>query len=623
MMLPHGYTRNGKKYYTSLMTDKEKALHHQHATWDLSPLFANDDDPKMAEDQSAVERLSSAFIHKWKDRDDYTSDPAALFEALTEYESWALAAGTSGVVGYYFWLRTQQNESSPELKARWNKLEEFSTKIANDMQFFTHRISLIPIDKHDVLLNNEKLLPYRHFLQRLFAEARFLLSEPEEKIMTLKSSVAHDKWESMLSSFLSKELRPVEDEDGSTKEKTFEEIMALLSHTRKITRDSAARALNDILKAHLEVGEAELNAILLNKRIDDNLRNVPRPDLLRHIHDNIESDVVDTALTAIEKRFDIPQRFYKLKARLLGVDKLQYHERNVTPYSALEKEYSFEEACDLVRRVFTKLHPKFGEIFSSMIQEGRVDVYPRTGKRGGAFCVGWRKNLPVYVMLNFTNKLADVTTLAHEMGHAINDIYVQQSQNELCNGVMLSTAEVASTFMEDFVFEELLFDADEKTKRAIVLERLNDDISTIFRQTACYRFEQELHKNFRAHGYLSKEAIGALFQKHMKAYMGDAVEQTPETANWWLYWSHIRNFFYVYSYATGLLISKALQADVRADSRNIQKVVTFLSAGRSASTRDIFLSAGVDIAAPSFWEHGLEEIDRRLVEAEGFVNNSK
>ncbi len=588
-------------------------------TWNLSPLFSGDNDPRIEEEKREVERLSYVFINKWKDRNDYISDPVMLAEALSEYEAWAREAGTSGAAGYYFWLRSQQEESNPILKAHWNKIEEFSTKIANDMQFFTHRIALISSALQDKFLAHKDLTPYRHFLERLFAEARFLLGEAEEKIMALKAPVAHDRWESMVSAFLSKEERDVEDEDGVQKTKTFEDIMTLLSSMRKPTRDSAAHALNAILQKYIEVGEAELNAILLNKRIDDDLRHVSRPDLVRHVSDDIDTEVVDAALQAIENRFDIPQRFYKLKARLMGVERLAYHERNVPPYTALQKKYSFEEACDLVKRVFTRLHPEFGSLFASLVAEGNVDVYPRVGKRGGAFCVCVRKNLPVYVMLNFTGTLRDVTTLAHEMGHAINDVYIQRTQHELYNGTMLSTAEVASTFMEDFVLEEILRDADEETRRAVLMERLNDDISTIFRQAACYRFEQDLHREFRRIGYLSKDAIGALFQKHMKVYMGDAVEHPPESAHWWLYWSHIRNFFYVYSYATGLLISKALQAGVYADTAYIDRVITFLSAGKSASARDIFLGTGIDIKEPSFWERGLKEIDKRLIEAEGFV----
>jgi oligoendopeptidase F len=146
------------------------------------------------------------------------------------------------------------------------------------------------------------------------------------------------------------------------------------------------------------------------------------------------------------------------------------------------------------------------------------------------------------------------------------------------------------------------------------MQKLNDDVSSIFRQVACYRFEQELHQAYRSEGYLSKEKIGALFRKHMAAYMGDAVEQSPGSENWWVYWNHIRYFFYVYSYASGLLISKSLQAAVKKDATFIERVKVFLSAGLSDSPKNIFGNLGIDITDNLFWGSGLDEVERLLNE---------
>jgi oligoendopeptidase F len=168
--------------------------------------------------------------------------------------------------------------------------------------------------------------------------------------------------------------------------------------------------------------------------------------------------------------------------------------------------------------------------------------------------------------------------------------------------------------MEDFVLEEILKEADDELRLAVMMAKLNDDVSSIFRQAACYRFEQELHAEFRARGYLSKKEIGALFQKHMAAYMGKSVEQSPGSENWWVYWSHIRYFFYVYSYAGGLLISKSLQHSVRQDPAYINKVKEFFSAGLSDSPKNIFNRLGIDITDNRFWDQGLDEIEKLLNE---------
>jgi oligoendopeptidase F len=207
-----------------------------------------------------------------------------------------------------------------------------------------------------------------------------------------------------------------------------------------------------------------------------------------------------------------------------------------------------------------------------------------------------------------------VLTLAHELGHGINNELIKEKQNALNFGTPISTAEVASTFMEDFVLQEILKKADDDLRLSIMMMRLNDEVSTIFRQIACYRFEQQLHQDFRQKGYLSKDDIGKLFQKHMATYMGDAVEQSSGSENWWIYWGHTRSFFYVYSYASGLLISKSLQKSVKENSHFIGKVKEFLSAGLSSSPENIFRRLGIDITGKGFWDKGLDEVETLLQE---------
>ena len=340
------------------------------------------------------------------------------------------------------------------------------------------------------------------------------------------------------------------------------------------------------------------------------------------MHDDIGTDVIDTLIATVAKRYAISQRFYQLKAKLLGVKKLAYHERNID-YTANGKQYTFQESADFVYKVFSHLDPAFADILQRFLDNGQIDVYPKKGKSGGAFCVYWLLTQPTYVLLNFTGNLRDVQTLAHEMGHAINDELMRKKQNALNFGTPMATAEVASTFMEDFVLQDILKTADEELQFALLLSKLDADVGTIFRQAACYQFEQDLHKTFREKGYLSHQEIGKLFQTHMASYMGSAVEQSLGSENWWVYWSHIRTFFYVYSYASGLLISKSLQKSVKDDPQFINKVKEFLSAGLSASPKDIFLQLGVTIADEQFWNKGLDEIENLLRETETLAKKLK
>jgi oligoendopeptidase F len=299
---------------------------------------------------------------------------------------------------------------------------------------------------------------------------------------------------------------------------------------------------------------------------------------------------------------------------MLKKNTLAYHERNVPTGTLDHLSFDYDTSIDLVSDVFHGLDHEFGTIFDGFVSEGLVDAFPRKGKAAGAFCAHTAITLPTYILLNHTNTLNDVLTIAHEAGHGINNEMIRKVQNATNFGTPTSTAEVARTFMEDFVLEHLAQGVSEQDRITLNMTKLNSDISSIHRQVACYRFEQALHTEYRETGHLTTDRIGELFQKNMAHYMGPAVEQSAGSETWWVYWSHIRNYFYVYSYASGLLISKALQAKVREDKSYLESVKTFLSAGTSASPKDIFLNIGIDLTDATFWKSGLHEIRTLLDE---------
>lgn len=593
------------------MVNGEKG--RRRSDWNLRVLFENDRDPRIEQEMAEVRRRSEEFVGRWKHRKDYLRDPKVLRQALDEYDAWKSDCGADGNPGYYFWLRRQQDQISPDLKARFNRIEEFSRKIENDIQFFYLGIAKIPRRIRNNFLDYPGLKKYRHFIDRIFAESGHLLGEREEKIMNLKSATSYSNWVRMTSGFLAKEERKVLLEDGKPDVKTFSDILSLMNSGKKDVRDSASRAFNDILKRHVDVAEAELNSVLANKKVDDELRHFGRPDLARHISDDIDSEVVDCLIDSVSGRFNISAEYYGFKARLMGVRRLKYHERNAH-FGKIGNNYPYAGSRRLVYRVLKGLDREFAEIFEAFAENGQIDVYPNKGKVSGAFCVHHLPSQPTFILLNHTGTLHDVLTMAHEVGHGINNELIRKRQNALNFGTPTSTAEVASTFFEDFVLQEVLRGTDEEQRLAIMVMKLNDDVSTIFRQAACYMFEQELHNAFGEKGYLSKEEIGALFRKHMAAYMGDFVEQSAGSENWWIYWSHIRYFFYVYSYAGGLLISKSLQNSVKKDPAFIEKVKEFLSSGLSDSPRNIFHKLGIDITDRAFWNRGLDEVEALLRE---------
>jgi oligoendopeptidase F len=483
------------------------------------------------------------------------------------------------------------------------------------MQFFTLKLSRIDKKTQKDFLNSSLLADYRHYLERLFAASKYLLSDDEEKIMNLKESPSYTNWVRMTSSMLSSEVREVKNEDKKKVNANFSQITSLIDSKDKIVRDSAAKAFNEILKKYLQVAEAEINSILENKKVDDELRGIKRPDEARHIVDDIDTSAVDHMIDAVTERFDIPRRYYRLKAKAMGLSKLKYHERNV-PMGDFKSTYSFGKSTTLISDAFHRLDPVFKDIFNDLLEGSQIDVYPRKGKVAGAFCSSRFLGLPTYILINHQGNLHDVLTLAHESGHAINYELMKNKQNSLNYGMPLSTAEVASTFFEDFVLNDLLLNADPVDKKSLMMMKLNEEVSTIFRQVACYRFEQELHKAYREKGFLSSQDIGKLFSKHMKAYMGDYVDFSEGSDNWWVHWHHIRYFFYNYSYASGLLISKYLQKQVRKDSGFTLNIKGFLEAGEEKSPKKIFNKLGIDISDKNFWKQGLLEIEDFLKSTE-------
>ena len=583
--------------------------------WDLKPLFKSDKDPQIEIAKKKAQKATDKFVNKWKKREDYLKDPIVLKEALDEYENWQKYYSVNFHEYFYFELKHALAENNPEIKAKLNKAIELSQKIQNDIQFFEIRIAKIDEKFQKMFLEKINLFPYKHFLEKLFANAKHILSEEEEKILNLKSVPAYDRWIRMLSGFLSQSEGKVITEEGETKIKNFSELTGLMNSQNKKTRNSAAKTFNTILKNNLEIAENEINSIFTDKKINDELKHFERPDSATLLKDDIEAEVVDTLVKVVSENFKVTKRYYQLKAKLFKVKKLKYHERNLE-FGKITNNFSFDQSVELVQKITQKLDKDFLQIFEKFLSKGQIDVFPKKGKRNGGFCAAGLIIHPVYILLNHNGLLDDVRTLAHELGHGINDELIKLSQNSLNFGTPVSTAEVASTFFEDFLIEELMRNVNDETRLSLMVNKLNQDISSIFRQIALYNFEFELHKKIREKGYLSKEEIGKLFQKHMFSYMGEFIEKSEGSENWWVYWTHIRYYFYVYSYASGLLISKSLQASVKKDPKFILKVKEFLSVGLSDSPKNIFAKLGIDITDKKFWEKGISEISKLLSDTE-------
>ncbi len=574
--------------------------------WDLNVFYKNLKDPKIEKDQRAADKAIAAFAAKYRKNKKHLKDSKALAKALMEYEK--LARLPSSRAGYYTHYRKDLNIEDKEAEALGAKLEERGTKRGNQILYFMLEIGKIAKPLQKKMLASKDLAPYRYALEQLFENAKYDLSEPEEKILSLKSDVSHGRWVQATDNILNKKIVRFEGKDIP-----LPQAEGMVYSLPIAKRHALAQAIRTVYASVGDIAEGEINAIYTDKKIEDELRGMKEPyeATIRGYQNDVKS--VMALVDAVAKSAKIAHRFYEVKRKLLKEKRLVYADRGAQ-VGELKTKVPFERACVIVREEFVKLDPQYAEIFDRLLSKGQVDVYPKKGKTGGAYCSSG-VGQPTMVLLNHVDSFESLKTFAHEMGHAIHAERAK-SQWPLYQGHPISTAETASTFFETVALKRLIRELP-KAEQVVALHNvIQDDVATIFRQIACFRFELALHKEIRAKGYVPKERIADLMNEHMKAYLGPAFDLVQEDGYFFVTWSHIRHFFYVYSYAYGQLISKALYRKLEKDPAFIKKVDGFLAAGESKSPYDLFKACGLDTNKPAIFLEGLKAIEQDVAQLE-------
>lgn len=577
--------------------------------WDLSVFYSSATDPAIEKDQKDADRAVSAFAKKYIEDKRHLKNAKALAEALTAYE--ALIGMRAAKASYYVYFRKDLNVEDKEAEALAARLEDRSTKRGNKLLFFTLELGKIPSEKQKAFLEAPALAPFRYWLTQVFENAKYDLSEPEEKILSLKDDVSHGRWVQLTDNVLNKK---VVEFDGKTL--PLPEAGGIMANLPTAKRQKLGQLLNEAYESVADVAEGEINAIYTDKKIEDELRGMKEPyeATIRGYQNDVKS--VLALVDAVEKSKKISHRFYEAKRKLLKLGTLTYADRSAS-VGELKTKISFERAVEIVREVFVELDPSYGAIFDRLLANGQVDVYPKKGKSGGAYCSSGQ-NVPTFVLLNHTDTFDSLKTLAHEMGHAVHAERAKD-QRPLYQGHPISTAETASTFFEYAALKRLVESLPEDEQIIALHNVIQDDVSTVFRQIACFSFERSLHALIRKEGYVSKERIADLMNEHMQSYLGPAFTLKRGDGYFFVNWSHIRRFFYVYSYAYGQLISKGLHAKLEKDPSYIKKVDGFLSAGESMSPEDIFKTCGLNTKKPDIFLEGLKSIERDVARLEKLI----
>jgi oligoendopeptidase F len=583
---------------------KLRARKHE---WDLrNHYYKSESDPRIEKDLKITEAAYKAFAKKYRGK-NFIASSGALKKALTDYEALAGMAEASRP-SRYFWFREALNASDSVAQKHSNLIASRLAKVGNEVIFFELEIGKIPLALQKKYLKDPKLAHFKYYLSRVFLEAKHLLSEPEEKILNLKGNVSHGLWVSGTENILNR--RTV-----SFKGETIPLPSAVDRIDTVPSKDKPKlwRLITEEFGKLAEVAENEMNAIVTNKKINDELRGYEHPysATIEH-YENDEKAVLALVKAISTKGFALSKRYYELKAKFKGVKSFPYANRNDMIGTDIHVPYA--TAVDVCRDTFYGLDQKYGAIFDAMLTNGQIDVFPKKGRAGGAFCAGG-VNVPTYVFLNQVDNQRSFTTLAHEMGHAIHTER-SKTQTPIYEDYSTTTAETASTLFEGIAQQKFIDSLPSSEKAAMLDRKIGETIATIQRQIAFFNFEHELHMTIRKEGAMTWKEIAAMMQKHLQSYLGPSVEVTPEDGLMFVYITHIRNFFYVYSYAYGELVSSMIARKLQSDPSYIEKVDKFLTAGGSDTVENIFKSIGIDTTKPETFLESLKSLEADIKELE-------
>jgi len=598
----------------------------QQTAWDLEPLVDGEGkegvERRLAEALVRAEAFAARYAGKLDGLDE--EDPAGLRVAMNElaaiYE--LIARG-----GYYAALRFSTDTVDPANGALLQWVQEQETAIQTTLLFFELEWAALPEERAEELLAGEGLDFCRHHLRNVRRYRDHLLSEPEEKILAEKSLTGSSAWTRLfeeLSSAIEVELPAGDESDGENGEKVALDVaLSRLSLADREVRRATAEAVTAALAPGLRTRAFLFNTLLADKATDDRLRHYPSWIAARNLSNEASDESVQALIDAVRGRYEIARRWYRLKAKLLGVERLADYDR-MASVSEDQVSFPFAHAREIVLDCYSSFSPELGTVVKRFFDERRIDAPIRPGKRGGAFCAAAVPSVFPYVLLNYTSRRRDVLTLAHELGHGVH-FALAARQGVFHQSTPLTLAETASVFGETIVFSRLLEeDSAPASRLALLAENLEDTIATVFRQVAMNHFEDLVHTARREQGELSVERFGELWAESQAEMLGDSVEVTDGYRSWWSYIPHFINSpGYVYAYAYGQLLALSVyERYEQTGPELVPRYLDLLAAGGSKSPEELGAIVGVDLADPGFWDAGLDLVERQLQEAEAAAQAS-
>jgi oligoendopeptidase F len=589
----------------------EKTSSAAGVVWDLSDLFAAYDDPRIEATQRSVEELAGAFAQRYRGTINVPGGPPALrlLEALRALEALEEAMGH---VATYASLLYASDSLRPEHQNLQQRVEQWVTGIRNQLLFFNLEWLDLGESAAASLMADPLLAGYHHFLAHVRRYRPHKLSEPEERIVNEKDNTGRRAFGRLFTELLSSLSFPLE-LDGTVQELTMPELLSMLHRHDRTVRVRAMETLFDVLGRNELVLTLTYDTLVRDHLTMDRLRHYPDPMAERHLSNEIEPRAVEQMMEVTEANYGIAQDYFRLKARLLGLDRLALYDQ-YAPVGGDLPACTFEEARRAIGKAFRAFSPRLSEIAQDFFARRWIDAEIRKGKRGGAFCASPSPAVHPYILCNYTDTIRDVMTVAHELGHGLHGVLA--SKQTLFNyDPPLITCETASVFAEFLVFDEMLAShGDHRVQLALLCGKIEDACATVFRQNVLTRFEQGVFRA-RAQARLTADTLAEAWLAANARYYGDAVEMIPGYRVGWSYIPHfIHTRFYCYSYVFGQLLVLSLYRMYKEEGPSfVPRYLEFLEAGNSSAPEILLKPLGVDFQDRRFWQKGFDEI-RGLVE---------
>jgi oligoendopeptidase F len=577
--------------------------------WNLDDLYPGMDSPALKVDLGRAREEATRFAADYEGK-LATLTGAQMAEALRRYEDMQRVLGR---IMSYAGLLYYQNTSDPQRAKFMGDRQQEVTEITTPLVFFSLELNRIEDAKLVDMLRDEGLARYKPWLDRLRALKPYQLSDELEKFLHDQSVVGAAAWNRLFDETMARLTFEVEGETLP-----LETTLTLLSDADRSKRAAAAEALTEVFAENLPLFVRITNTLAKEKEIEDRWRKLPTPQMGRHLANQVEPEVVQALRDAVVAAYPkLSHRYYAMKAKWLGLEKLQHWDRNAPLPDEPDRKIGWDEAKATVLDAYGGFSPKMAELAAPFFDKGWIDAPVKPGKAPGAFAHPTVTDVHPYVMLNYLGKTRDVMTLAHELGHGVHQV-LAAGQGELLSSTPLTLAETASVFGEMLTFRKLLdAETDPKKRKTLLAGKVEDMLNTVVRQIAFYEFECRVHAA-RAEGELTAEDLARIWMEVQTESLGPAFEFAEGYENYWTYIPHfIHSPFYVYAYAFGDGLVNALYAVYEQGEPGFQeKYFEMLKTGGSKHHKELLAPFGLDASDPKFWDKGLGLIASMIDELE-------